>query len=66
MPNWRTILCVVIVCLTLVVCVGIRAEHSRYQIVHTEHTFYKLDKKTGRVWRIRGIEQVRVTNASVE
>jgi hypothetical protein len=66
MSNWRIVVCVVIVCLTLIVCVGIRAGHSRYQIVHTEHTFYKLDKKTGRVWRISGIEQVRVTDAGVE
>ena len=66
MSNWRIVVCVVIVCLTLIVCVRIRAEHSRYQIVHTEHTFYKLDKKTGRVWRISGIEQVRVTDVGVE
>ena len=66
MANFRTIICVLIASVVLVWCVKIWTGHNRYELVMSQHTFYKLDRQKGRVWRIRGTEQLRVTTPDVE
>ena len=66
MANWRTIICVAIICFTVGWCVKRYVDHDRYEMVVTKWTVYKLDRRTGGVWQIQGKEQQRVTSPKAQ